>query len=231
LTALIGQAKDRILVFDLDDTLYMERDFARSGLKAVGDWSRSALGVDGFFETAWRLFRESPRADLFDVTLERLGVEVAATTVRRMVDVYRDHRPTIDLLPDAVRFLAKRGAYAGFAIVTDGFQNTQQRKIDALGVAAFCDPIIKTDQWGRDYWKPHARAFLTIQERYDRPGGAFTYIGDNPQKDFVAPKSLGWHTVRVRREGGLHARREAASETAEAARTITSLDQLAEALG
>ena len=231
MTASVDRNKDRILVFDLDDTLYMERDFARSGFMAVDDWSRSALGVDGFFEMAWRLFQEGPRGNLFDVALERLGVDVGTATVQKMVEVYRDHKPTIDLLPDAARLLASHGDYAGFAIVTDGFHDTQQRKIDALGVEAFCDPVVKTDQWGRDYWKPHVRAFLTIQEHYGRPGAAFTYVGDNPMKDFVAPKSLGWHTVRVRREGGLHALRDAESEVAAPARTISSLDQLIEVLG
>jgi putative hydrolase of the HAD superfamily len=30
------------------------------------------------------------------------------------------------------------------------------------------------------------------------------YIADNPAKDFIAPFDLGWKTVRIKREGGLH---------------------------
>jgi putative hydrolase of the HAD superfamily len=30
-------------------------------------------------------------------------------------------------------------------------------------------------------------------------------VADNPAKDFAGPRSRGWRTVRVRREGSLHA--------------------------
>ncbi|MDB5525364.1 MAG: putative hydrolase of the superfamily, partial [Rhizobium sp.] len=35
-----------VLVFDLDDTLYLERDFARSGFRATGDWLKNTMGID-----------------------------------------------------------------------------------------------------------------------------------------------------------------------------------------
>lgn len=34
--------------------------------------------------------------------------------------------------------------------------------------------------------------------------GRFVYVADNPGKDFIAPKELGWGAIRVRRPGGLH---------------------------
>lgn len=218
--------RERVIVFDLDDTLYLERDFSRSGYQVVGAWAREELGVEGFADRIWRLFEEQPRPNLFNLALEEAGIEPKTELIKKMVAVFRDHEPTIDLLPDAKRILARRDAYGGFAILTDGYERTQQRKIEALGVAAFCEPVIKTDQWGRDYWKPHARGFETIQAHYRRPGHAFTYVGDNPAKDFIAPKALGWHTVRLRRPGALHALREAPSAEAEAFTSITSLDNL-----
>ena len=222
--------QDRVIVFDLDDTLYMERDFARSGYRAVGDWTRAKLGLEGFGDHVWRLFLEKPRPNLFDLALEAADIEPKPELIRQMVEVYRDHRPKIALLPDAERILAKRANYRGFALLTDGYHSTQQRKIDALELAAICQPVVPTDQWGRDYWKPHARGFEAIQAHYGLPGHAFTYVGDNPVKDFIAPKALGWHTVRLRREGGLHALRDAPSPEAEALVSITSLDALAEVL-
>jgi putative hydrolase of the HAD superfamily len=32
----------------------------------------------------------------------------------------------------------------------------------------------------------------------------FLYVGDNPDKDFLAPNRLGWTTVMVRDERNLH---------------------------
>ena len=48
-----------------------------------------------------------------------------------------------------------------------------------------------------------------------RPDG-FVYVADNPRKDFIAPRALGWRTVRIRRRGGEHvAYGAAAAEAAE----------------
>ena len=38
---------DLVLVFDLDDTLYPEREFALSGFRAAGRWAAAELGVEG----------------------------------------------------------------------------------------------------------------------------------------------------------------------------------------
>jgi putative hydrolase of the HAD superfamily len=217
-------ASERVLVFDLDDTLYLEADFVRSGFFAVDQWSQTTHGIEGFFEQAWALFEAGARGNIFDLALDALGVD--HELVQDMVTVYREHRPTIACQPDAERILADVDRYRGFAIVTDGYALTQKRKVDALGVARFCAPVIRTDVWGRDYWKPHPRSFETIQAHYDAPPEAFTYIGDNPKKDFVSPKALGWHSVRIRRAGALHAELEVAPDL-EAAETIESLDELA----
>ena len=35
----------RAVVFDIDDTLYLERDYVRSGFTAAGAWARTELGL------------------------------------------------------------------------------------------------------------------------------------------------------------------------------------------
>ena len=42
------------LVFDLDDTLYLEREYALSGFRAVGDWLRQTRGLIDFEARAQR---------------------------------------------------------------------------------------------------------------------------------------------------------------------------------
>jgi putative hydrolase of the HAD superfamily len=64
---------------------------------------------------------------------------------------------------------------------------------------------VLTDRWGRTYWKPHERAFLAIEAALEARGAACVYVGDNPAKDFAAPRRLGWRTVRIRRRGTAHA--------------------------
>ncbi len=79
-------------VFDIDDTLYLERDYASSGFEAVDDWLREQKHVSGFADAAKRLFTDGRRGDIFDVALTTLGVANIAALVPQLVDVYRAQR-------------------------------------------------------------------------------------------------------------------------------------------
>ena len=195
----------RIVVFDLDDTLAPERDYVRSGFVALEDEVRRVFGVSGFAPTAWELFESGARGRIIDAALARLGLPADAATVGSLVDCYRRHRPSIGLYPDVAPVMRCLSGRVRAAIISDGPLAAQQRKVDALALDAWFDPILLTDRWGRDYWKPHERAFREIEALTGSGGAACAYLGDNPQKDFAAPSRLGWRTVRVRRPGGEHA--------------------------
>jgi len=101
----------------------------------------------------------------------------------------------------------------------------QNAKIDALGIRSLFDLILLTDAWGREFWKPHPRAFQAAVAHFGLEPGAFVYVSDNPAKDFLAPNALGWHTVRIRRPGGVYAG-EVAPPGGEPRHTISTLDEL-----
>jgi putative hydrolase of the HAD superfamily len=218
-------AIDAVIVFDLDDTLYLERDYVESGLHAVGRWMERQLGVACAGRAMVNDFRAGARGHLFDAALASAGVSDADGLIPRMVQVYRQHRPCIALAEDAVRFLSQRPARTGFAIITDGYLDAQRRKIRALGLHRLGVEIaICTDRWGRQSWKPACRAFEHVQSFFSLPANAFVYVADNPEKDFVAPRRLGWQTVQINRPGRLREHVLAPAEAAD--REIDSLDGL-----
>jgi putative hydrolase of the HAD superfamily len=212
-----------VVTFDLDDTLYLERDFVRSGFAAVGGWLATERGVRGFEACAWRLFETGQRGDIFDRVLPRLGVQPERALIVRLVRVYREHLPTIRLEPAAAELLDGLSGRCRLAVLTDGFHETQRRKIVALGLESRCRPIVCTDRWGREHWKPSCKGFRHIQEALGAPPERCIYIGDNPAKDFRAPKALGWRTLRLRHPRGEHASAMAASPLDEADATVTTL--------
>lgn len=203
----------RVVVLDMDDTLYIERDFARSGFAAVG----ALLGDDTFAPRAWALLERGGRGDIFD----RLAPD--PSRVRDMIATYRSHAPAIALAPDAARLLARA---ISCALITDGHEVTQRNKIAALGIGHL-DPVIVTDMWGQQFRKPHPRAFETVMARHGGVGADYVYVGDNPAKDFLAPRALGWRTLRIRRAGGLHEKAEPASPDHAPDAEIASLDEVA----
>jgi putative hydrolase of the HAD superfamily len=213
-----------VIVLDVDDTLYLETEFVRSGFRAAGAWLKDEHGVDGLSETAWTLFQTEDRTRIFNLALDQVWPDAPGGLIRALIEVYRSHHPDITLAPDAKRLLdAMKGER--LAAITDGYADTQLNKVEALGLTEYCEPVIRTGVWGRDYWKPHPRAFRAVQEHYGVGGGDCVYIGDNPAKDFVGARALGWRTLRLRREGGLHAEAEAAPGH-DADDTIADLDAL-----
>jgi putative hydrolase of the HAD superfamily len=218
----------RLLVFDLDDTLFPEREYVRSGFVAADRRVRERFGRAGFLDAAWAIYLAGGRGHVFDQALSRLGLAPAPALVEELVAAYRAHRPSIALYPDVEPVIRALRTWSRTAIVSDGPLISQERKIDALGLARWCDPILLTDRWGRACWKPHPAAFRALEAATGSRGSECAYVGDNPRKDFVAPRQLGWWTVRVRRPAGEHATLEAPGA---AHAECTSLHELPWALG
>jgi putative hydrolase of the HAD superfamily len=202
------------LVFDLDDTLYPERDFVLSGLSAVDAWLRAQHGVHGFEAHARQLFEAGRRGDIFDEALRRLQMPADPQLIAAMLDVYRSHAPQLHLYPDAADAISWAvSEKLSLALLTDGYAGVQRRKIRALELDRCIACCIVTDELGGSaFWKPHPAGFLQVMATHPGAAGGYLYVADNPRKDFIAPRQLGWRTLRVRRSGSEHAAFEAAAE-------------------
>ena len=193
-----------LVVFDIDDTLYLERDYVRSGFETVDEYLRASHGVDGFAAKAWALFELGVRGRIFDQALQQLRQPELLDRVPHLVRVYREHCPGIRLLPEVNGVIAGIGAQCSLAIISDGPANSQRRKLEALGLPNLIKDIILTNEHGEDRAKPNPWAYEELERRFRVPGCACVYLGDNPAKDFIGARGRGWRTVRVRRNGGLH---------------------------
>lgn len=198
-------AGERCVVFDIDDTLYLERDYVRSGFAAVGEWAATALAIPDLGARAWGEFEAGRRGDIFDRVLAAAGRAADPAIVRAMVDVYRAHTPRIAMLDDARACLEALAGRVRVAVISDGPVASQAAKAEALGLSRWARPIVLTGSLGPGLGKPHPRAFELVEREVGCAGASCAYVADNPTKDFAGPASLGWATVRVRRRAGLHA--------------------------
>ena len=213
-----------VLVFDLDDTLFPEHQFVRSGFKAVDAWLEKEVGGIGFFEKAISIFEAGNRGNVFNLTLDELSLVYDKSLIMKLVEVYRTHTPELQLYNDAKWALANYQDKK-FGIITDGYLETQKNKIKALGIQDLIDVIVCTDEYGKDCWKPSQFSYRKIMKITGEAGELCVYIGDNPVKDFVTARKLGWKTVQICRVGGEYEKVKAA-EGFEADITINSLYDL-----
>lgn len=195
----------KAVVFDLDDTLYLERDYAFSGMAAIGDWVEQKWGISGFEAELRRLWDDGIRTRTFDVALNNLNVALSEPEIQQMVACYRDHKPNITLQPDARRALEHLHKNYVLGLITDGYEAAQRGKIEALGIRKWIPHILITDTLGRENWKPSHVPYRMMEEALALEGAECMYVGDNIMKDFVAAKERGWHTVQVSRPLRVHA--------------------------
>jgi putative hydrolase of the HAD superfamily len=202
----------RAAVFDLDDTLYLERDYVSSGFRALANElaRRSPLQNQEIFDFLWERFQAGARGDHFDRLLERYPELSTVTTVAELVSLYRNHLPCLELL-DGVRAMLEKLESLGVqtGIITDGPVSSQTAKIGALGLVSKIEHRIQTDEWGIEYRKPHLRGYETMTSLLGAAASQCVYVGDNPEKDFVGAKALGWKTIRLRMPDQLRCQLEA----------------------
>lgn len=186
------------IVFDLDDTLYPERDFVLSGFRAVASWASRSLGISSSqaFAELEALFLEGVRGDTFDRWLAGLGGS-PAIQVGDLVRVYREHRPELEPFPEVPSLLVSLHRQHRLGLVSDGYLAVQQGKLAALGLEPHFDAVVFSDTWGREAWKPNPRPFHEVLRMLETTPERAVYLGDNPTKDFLGARQVGMATVRI----------------------------------
>jgi putative hydrolase of the HAD superfamily len=212
-----------ILVFDLDDTLYPEIDYVKSGIYTVAKYLSEKYNLDAK-EINIEMFTDlklNGRGLIFNNILHNYNI-YSKKELNNCVSVYRKHKPKIVLYEAAEKFLDSH-QYFNKYIITDGNINVQRNKIKALGLKKYFKKTIPTYQYGINHSKPSTLCFEKIMKWENCEASDLIYIGDNPNKDFVNIKKIGIRTIRVL-TGGF---KEILLENHfEAEITIKSLDQL-----
>jgi putative hydrolase of the HAD superfamily len=216
----------RGVVFDIDDTLYLERDYVRSGFRVVGAWVREHLAIDDFEERCRIAFERGARRAVFDGCLRSAGCDPEPALVATLVSLYRGHRPAIALLPDALDCLARLHGHLFLGAITDGPIASQRAKAVALRLERWLDPLVFTAELGEGNGKPSPAAFRSIESSWGLRGAECAYVADNPAKDFGGPASIGWRTVRIRRAGGLHRDEQGGADVELEIESLADLDSV-----
>ena len=189
----------RALLFDLDDTLYDEKQFVQSGFIIVAEFIECKLKInkENFYKILTDIFNNGSRGNIFNLALERVNVAYEEDIIQSMVKIYREHNPKIRLAEDIKSLIIKLKEIYSLGIVTDGYFEVQKKKVQALKLEELFDSIIYTDQYGKEYWKPNVYGYKLALEEFKVLSEEVVYIGDNPHKDFIGARKIGITTVRV----------------------------------
>jgi putative hydrolase of the HAD superfamily len=209
------------VAFDLDDTLYDEINYCKSGFVSVAEflaYRASSIepvlsrveghqaSAEDIFNDLWKQFTAGNRKNTFNATLDELGIEYDEKLISELIKVYRNHIPKITLPDDSRDVLCQLSSKYTLALLTDGFLPAQQLKVKALGIERYFKCIIYTEKLGpeRTGWKPSPVGFEKLMKTLNARPENVAYIADNEEKDFIAPNKLGFFTIQIIRPARIH---------------------------
>jgi len=185
-----------IIAFDLDDTLYEEFTFVKSGLDSVSNYLYKKYSIPVKDSTNFLHYElVNGREKILDKLLVKFKL-YNKQEVRKCLSIYRAHYPKIQLFPQA-NLVLERFKNIPIYVITDGNKIVQKNKIIALGIPKKIKSYVLTSHYGLKNAKPSPYCFLHICKKENIKPSEFIYVGDNPNKDFVGIKPLGFKTIRV----------------------------------
>lgn len=222
----------RVICFDLDDTLYKEIDYLKSAYREIAEYSAEycygcsvtvSVLAHKAYEVMLSAYHEGGNA--FEELNKFLGLNLP---ISDYLSIYRNHKPKIALSEDVVRILdTLKYEDAKIGLITDGRCVQQRNKIEALGLGRWIEneDVVISEEFGSE--KPALANYKYFMKRYPKCHD-FTYVGDNLNKDFIAPNSLGWMTICLKDDGRNIHRQEFSTvkEEAMAKRRIETLLEL-----
>lgn len=184
------------VIFDLDDTVYSEREYVWSGFQEI---AKHFPDVSNLAEKLWSVFLNGDKA--IDKVFDAEGL---AQYKSDALKIYRFHTPNIHLYPGVAEMLQRimqSGRQIG--IITDGRPEGQRAKLFSLNLN-IQNVIITDELGGPEFRKPNPIAFKLMKEKMQLQYKEMIYIGDNLQKDFIAPSSLGMRNIYFNNPSGLY---------------------------
>lgn len=193
----------KAVIFDLDDTLYNEKDFVIESFREVCGYlsEKHRLNYNELLYKTIEILEQQGRGKIFNILCEIYSLD---ENIDKLIDLYRDAKPRIKLYDDGEYILNMLSNKYKLGLITDGMAKVQWNKIEALDIKKYFQKIIVTDDFGRDFWKPHRFAYDEMLSNFKCCPNEGLYVGDNPNKDFIGAREVGLNTIRIIREHGDH---------------------------
>lgn len=181
------------LVFDLDGTLYVDRELAREIHLVACRFMAAELGVTP--EEADRLIREAKAGLARETGLESTLSAACQQLGGDLASLHRHFAEEVDPTPFLTRderiigLLTRLGQRYGLYLYTNNNRPLSERILTVIGAAGLFRGIFSIE----DYWrpKPDSLALARVLAEIGVPPAATLFVGDRYDIDLRLPKSMG----------------------------------------
>ncbi len=201
------------IFFDLDHTLW---DFEKNSaltFQKIFDKNSVKVGLDDFLGVYapinleyWKLYRENRvtkselRFQRLRRTFDTIGAAVQDDIIHVLAHEYIEHLSTFThLVPNAMEVLEYLSPKYRLHIITNGFQEVQEKKLIGSNIHHYFDQIINSEMAGVK--KPHPFIFeLALTKAKVDPRNT-VMVGDSLEADILGAKGIGMQTLHFNSNG------------------------------
>lgn len=177
--------------FDLDGTLFDDRQYIRGGLQHAGERLAAQHGVELTDELREAYFERGITESTFDTVLAEHGV--STELVPMLVEAYHDNTAALVPFPETVPTLETLSREYPLGVITGGTNGRE--KLSRLGLNEFFETVFVGPTYGSS--KRNPEIFRAALSSLGATPSESVYVGDRPELDFPQPNRLGMTTVRI----------------------------------
>lgn len=187
------------------EEIYSHHSLESKGIGSLDEFIRIFTGINDMF---WGLYRENKvkkdvmRVRRFEMTLNEFGIDdlILATHI---ADDYVTLSPLkTHLLPYAREALAYLKSRYPLHLITNGFEEVQQKKMDVSDLQRYFDTITTSEEAGVK--KPEKRIFEFALNKAGAMPGQSLMIGDDLAVDILGAREAGMDTMYYNPLGTTH---------------------------
>ncbi|MEE9363208.1 MAG: YjjG family noncanonical pyrimidine nucleotidase [Cellulophaga sp.] len=193
--------------FDLDHTLW---DFDKNSaltFEKILSKCKVQVKLSNFLSTYvptnlafWKLYRENKiskeelRYQRLRVTFDKLNYTISDELINNLSEKYIECLASFNhLFPGAIAILEYLKPRYNLHIITNGFQEVQERKLENSGIRHYFDQIINSEMAGVK--KPDPAIFEMALSKANVNANKSIMIGDNLEADILGAKKAGLHAL------------------------------------
>lgn len=193
--------------FDLDHTLWdfeknsaltFEKIFKTNNLEInLNDFLKVYVPLNLKF---WRLYREEKitkqalRYQRLKTAFDELDFFISDEQINQLANDYITHLSTFNhLFPGATDLLNYLQNKYRLHIITNGFEEIQEKKMRNSGILNFFDVIVNSEMAGVK--KPHPKIFEMALTKAKTQSQKSVMIGDSLEADILGAKKMGFHVL------------------------------------
>lgn len=188
----------KAIVFDLDDTLIIWKDYFNNILRDILKNNYNIVDnelvnkINNCLDTYELHYDKLNKNKLLDYINENCQTKLDISFINLIIDGQGDCYYEDEELKNVIEYLSTK---YDLYVISNWFTKTQKKRLENMGVLKYFKEVYGSDE---NYEKPSKHCFDVILEKYEP--SHITVVGDTYKNDIELPLLLGMNAIHISKE-------------------------------